>query len=559
MKFIKVKITCLLSILLVVFAVSSCRKQNLSNYDEAWAKVPEILSKIVPPAFPESEFDVLEFGANPNPEIDNRYAIQAAIDSCTANGGGKVVIPEGEYLLNGPLHLKSNVNLHLKENAVIYFGYNPDDYLPTVEVRWEGTRCYNYSPFIYAFEQKNIAITGKGTIDGQQDKFWILWKLIQDDDKNKLRSMGSKLVPLEERIFGKGHFLRPTLIEPYKSENILIEGVTVKNSPFWTIHPVFCKNVTIRNVNIRPGQSNDDGCNPESSEYVLIENCNFYTNDDNIAIKSGRDQDAWIENGGKPSENIIIRNNTFHKSDAGAISIGSEMSGGVRNVFAENNIVKNVGRVFYLKSNTDRGGIIENIFYRNTAIDSCGEVARIQLDYKGANVGPYPADFNNIYIENVSCNYAALGIRILGLPYKSIEKVSLINFDIQKVKRPSEIFFVNDLKLINYNYNSVTAIDDEYFEKSKGGEEDPNRIYWGNLNPLIQKTFLKILHHEIDKIENVSENAKLEVKDAFEKNPMINEIKLIERNGNKLYHLRKYFGWETIEAIITVEGKVLNQ
>lgn len=244
----------LISLLLlsIAFFLSNCtRRISDERYDEAWSQVPAILEKIVPPEFPDLEINVIEYGAVADLNMNSQPAIQKVIDTCAAMGGGKLIIPAGEYLLNGPLHLQSNINLHISEGATLFFGSNPNDYLPVVEVRWEGTRCLNYSPLIYAYEKENIAITGKGTIDGQQQKFWQLWKLIQDNDKVRLRTMGKNLVPLEERVFGKGHFLRPTLIEPYKCKNILIEGVTVKNSPFWTIHPVFCTNVTVRNVNVQ--------------------------------------------------------------------------------------------------------------------------------------------------------------------------------------------------------------------------------------------------------------------------------------------------------------------
>lgn len=557
-QYVRNYITLVFLFLFVTFL--GCNNNNRTHNEITaghWSKVDEILKKIIQPAFSDVDFNVVELGAVNDGITDNRNVIQTAIDNCSEQGGGRVVLPEGDYLINGPLHLKSNVNLHLEENAVIYFGYNPEDYLPLVEVRWEGTRCLNYSPFIYAYKQKNIAITGKGTIDGQQNKFWILWKLIQDNDKIRLRTMGKNLVPLEERVFGKGHFLRPTLIEPYDCENVLIEGVTVRNSPFWTIHPVFCTNVIIRGVNIQPGQSNDDGVDPESSSYVLIEDCDFYTEDDNIAIKAGRDNDAWIENGGRPSENIIIRNNRFHRSNAGAISIGSEMSGGVRNVFSENNIMKNVGRPFYIKSNTDRGGVVENIFHRNAKVDTCGEIARIQLDYKGAVAGENPADFKNFFFENIEVNFASIGIRSLGLPFKVIENVYFNDITVMELKKPNEIYFTKNLNLTNFQYSHITAEEDEYYEQSTGGEENPNRIYWKNLPEPVQKSFLEVLNQEIEEINNVAKEYKDEVKEAFRANPMINSISVYDETGQKVYRLQKSFGWTKIDTRIAENGSII--
>lgn len=547
-----------LLLLSLAFLLSNCTKSIPDqNYDEAWSKVPKILEKIVSPEFPEFEINVIEYGAVGDFKTNSQPAIQKAIDSCAAKGGGRVVIPAGDYLLNGPLHLKSNINLHVSEGATLYFGANPDDYLPVVEVRWEGTRCLNYSPLIYAYEKENIAITGKGTIDGQQQKFWQLWKLIQDKDKVRLRTMGKNLVPLEERVFGKGHFLRPTLIEPYKCKNVLIEGVTVKNSPFWTIHPVFCTNVTIRNVNVQHGQSNDDGCDPESSSYVLIENCTFYTEDDNIAIKAGRDNDAWIENGGKASENIIIRNNTFKKTNAGAITIGSEMSGGVRNIFAENNKIDNAGSVFYIKSNTDRGGVVENLYYRNNNADTCGMILRTRLDYKGADAGEYPAHFKNFYIEDVNVGYAKLGLSIMGLPSKSINHISLKNIKVNAVLKPTEIYFAKNLEMNNVSFISIDANEDEYFEESQGGEENPSRLYWKDVPAIIQNVFLNIFNKKVDTRTEVPQEYRDEVKTAFAEDPMLNGIYKNIINKENVYRLQKFYGWDQIDIEIKENGQII--
>jgi len=554
----KEKILISLLFFALTFLLSNCTKKIEDlNYDEEWSQIPAILEKIVPPKFPNLEIDVTKYGAVADLNTDSQLAIQEAIDSCAAMGGGKVVIPAGNYLLNGPLHLKSNINLHVSDGATLFFGVNPDDYLPVVEVRWEGTRCLNYSPLIYAYEKENIAITGNGTIDGQQQKFWQLWKLIQDKDKVRLRTMGKNLVPLEERVFGKGHFLRPTLLEPYKCNNVLIEGVTVKNSPFWTIHPVFCTNVTVRGVNVEHGQSNDDGCDPESSNYVLIENCTFYTEDDNIAIKAGRDNDAWIENGGKPSENIIIRNNTFKKTNAGAITIGSEMSGGVRNVFAEKNKIENAGSVFYIKSNTDRGGVVESIYYRNNNADTCGMVLRTRLDYKGADEGRYPADFKNFYIEDVNINFAKLGLSIMGLPKKSIRNIFLNNIKINTVLKPTEIYFAENLALTNFIFNEVTANTKEYFEESQGGEEDPNRLHWIDVPAKVQNVFLNLFNEKVDTRKDVPEEYRNEVKEAFAENPMLNGIYISVVKKENIYHLQKFYGWNQIDVEIKENGQIV--
>ena len=261
---------------------------------DGWGLVPGILARIQPPRLAGRDFDIRGSGAVGDGRTDCRSAIARAIAECCTAGGGRVVIPAGTWLCNGPIHLASNVNLNLAEGSTVVFGTNPADYLPAVLVRWEGTRCHNYSPLIYARGQENIAITGRGTFDGQAASFWQEWKRKQTPDQEALRKMGMERAPLEKRIFGEGHYLRPGMFQAYECRNLLIEGVTFKGSPFWTVHPVFCNNVTVRGIHVLPGTTNDDGVDPDSSRDVLIENCTFDTADDNIAIKAGRDQDAWI-------------------------------------------------------------------------------------------------------------------------------------------------------------------------------------------------------------------------------------------------------------------------
>jgi polygalacturonase len=235
-----------------------------------------ILARIRPPKFPERDFDITQYGAKPN--SDSSQALNKAIAACSTAGGGRVVIPAGVFL-TGSVHLKSNVNLHLAEGAILRFSRDPKDY-PLVFTRWEGTECMNYSSLIYAFEQSNIAVTGTGTLDGQADcDHWWPWKGgtvcgVRHDGPNALAdraalvAMGEKDVPVKDRVFGPGHYLRPQFIQPYRCENVLIEGINIRNSPMWEVHPVLCSNVTVRNVNISTHGPNNDGCDPESCRDV---------------------------------------------------------------------------------------------------------------------------------------------------------------------------------------------------------------------------------------------------------------------------------------------------
>jgi polygalacturonase len=334
---------------------------------------PKILSRIKPPKFPKRDFLITKFGAKTGGAFDNREAINKAIDACSKAGGGRVVIPAGEFL-TGAIRLKSNVNLHVSKGATLKFSMDPNAYLPIVHTRWEGMELMHLSPFIYAYEQANIAITGEGTLDGQGKSFFWKWHgnpnyggdpkvLSQRPARARLYEMMDKNVPLAERVFGIGHYLRPQFIQPYKCKNVLIEGVKIVDSPMWEVHPVLCENVTIRNLHIATHGPNNDGCDPESCKDVLIDNCFFDTGDDCIAIKSGRNNDGRRIN--VPTENIIVRNCTM-KDGHGGVTVGSEISGGVRNLFAHDCKMDspNLDHALRVKNNASRGGLLENFLFQ---------------------------------------------------------------------------------------------------------------------------------------------------------------------------------------------------
>ncbi len=249
-----------------------------------WEMLDVILANIKPPTFAERDFAITDFGATEGGEADCRAAIEKAITACHDAGGGRVVVPKGKWLVAGPIHLKSNVNFHVSEDAHVMFSTKFSDYLPLVLARFEGTEVMNYSPLIYALDQENIAITGKGTLDGQasNDNWWG-WKTGgSDGDAGKLIKMADDGVPPAERKFGEGFHLRVNFMQPYRCKNVLIEGVHIVGSPMWEINPVLCNNVTVRGVTIDSHGPNNDGCNPESCNGVLIENCTFDTGDDCI-------------------------------------------------------------------------------------------------------------------------------------------------------------------------------------------------------------------------------------------------------------------------------------
>ncbi len=395
-----------------------------------WESLPAVLAKIKAPQFPAKDFLITDFGAKAG--TDSSAAIAAAIDACVKAGGGRVVIPAGEWL-TGAIRLKSGVNLHVSEGATLKFIFDPAKY-PVVFTRWEGVECMNYSAFIYAFEQENIAVTGKGTLDGGADwDTWWSWNkkgegaTKQKIARDKLNEMGEAGVPVEQRIFGEGSFLRPNFIQPYRCKNILIEGVTIVRSPMWELHPVLSENITVRGVKIHTRGPNNDGCDPESSRDILMEDCVFDTGDDCIAIKSGRNNDGRRLN--VPSENIVVRNSQMLDGHGGVV-LGSECSGGIRNVFVENCQMDspNLDRALRLKSNARRGGVLENVFMRNVTIGRVGEaVLTVDLLYEEGAKGDFMPVVRNITLDNVTSSGSPRVLYIRGFKGAIVDHIRISN------------------------------------------------------------------------------------------------------------------------------------
>ena len=423
-----------------------------------WDDVPGIITRINVPEFPKRDYNITQYGARGDAISDNTSAFVKAIDACSIAGGGRVVVPSGKYL-TGAIHLKSNVNLYLSKNAIICFITDPEKYLPRVYTRWEGVECMNYSPLIYAIGQKNVAVTGEGILDGQADnKHWWPWcgsplygggpdSLNQMAARSRLFNMGKKNLPVRDRLFGEGSYLRPNFMQFYKCRNVLIQGITLRNSPMWNIHPVLCSNVTVRNVKVISHGPNNDGCNPESCRDVLIEGCYFDTGDDCIAIKSGRNNDG--RRVGIPSENIIIRNCRM-KDGHGGVTIGSEASGGVRNVYAEDCTMDspNLNRALRIKTNSVRGGFIENIFMRNVTIGEVSDaVLRINLFYEEGDTGKFPPIVRNIEMMNVTSRKSKYALYLRGYEHNPIRNVRILNCSFKNTLQPDVIENVEGLEI----------------------------------------------------------------------------------------------------------------
>lgn len=444
-------------------AVNSLPRSRAAVPD-AWDEVPKILARIKAPVFPDRQFDVTRYGAVADGKTDCTAAIARAIAECNRAGGGRVVFPSGVFY-TGPIHLKSNVDLHVPAGATLRFSRDTRRYLPVVYTRWEGVECMNYSALIYADGQENIAVTGAGTLDGQADcAHWWPWKgrtncgwregdPKQDNARNSLFEMAAKDVPVRERVFGEGRYLRPNLFQACHSKNVLIEGVTMKDSPMFEINPVLCTNVTVRDVKIVAHGPNNDGCDPDSCKDVLIENCSFDTGDDCIAIKAGRNRDG--RRVAVSSENIVIRGCRM-KDGHGALTIGSEMSGGVRNVFIENCQLDspNLNEALRFKTNAMRGGTIEHIFFRDITIGQVSDaVLQIDFTYEEGEAGPERPLVHDIDIRNVTCKKAKYALQLRGFKSAPIRDVRLENCTFDHIAEPNVLDHVEGLQLKGVKLN----------------------------------------------------------------------------------------------------------
>jgi unsaturated rhamnogalacturonyl hydrolase len=390
-----------------------------------WDSAPGILARIKAPEFPARDFPITDFGAKADGAADCTEAIAKAIAACHAAGGGRVVVSGGVFL-TGAVHLLSNVDLHVAEGATLKFSGDHAKYLPVVFTRFEGTECMNYSALIYAFEQENIAITGSGTLDGDgAQSWWGLRAVGAGGGSRKLIDEADRGVPVAQRVFGDGGGLRPNFIQPYRCRNVLIQDIHITNSPMWEIHPALSTNVTVRGVVISSHGPNNDGCDPECSRDVLIEHCVFDTGDDCIAIKSGKNADGRRVN--LPSENIIVRDCVM-KDGHGGVVVGSEESGGVRNVFAENCQMDspNLLCALRLKSNAERGGAIENIFMRNVEVGSVrDQVLTVDMVYMRVNTGPFPPTVRNVLMQHVTARNSPRVLSVIGTTNSIIQGIRL--------------------------------------------------------------------------------------------------------------------------------------
>ncbi|RYY40134.1 MAG: glycoside hydrolase family 28 protein [Chitinophagaceae bacterium] len=462
--------------------------------------------RVKDPVFRKDTLNIVKMGAKADGQTLNTKAINDAIRLQSRKGGGVVLVPAG-FWLSGPVTLQSNVNLHLAKGALLQMTTDFNEF-PLVESNWEGLpQMRNQSP-LNAKNAVNIAVTGFGIIDGAGDAWRMVkkdkltesqWRrlvasggVLSDDkktwypsDKSKLGSTmknpgvidGSKTPEFYASV---KDFLRPNLLVFANCRNVLLQGVTFQNSPAWCLHPLMCENLIVRSVQVKNPwyAQNGDGIDVESCRNVLIENSTFDVGDDGICIKSGRDEAGRKR--GMPTENLIARNNTVYHAHGGFV-IGSEMSGGARNIWVENNTFIGTDIGLRFKTTRGRGGIVENIFVSNTVMkDIVGEAILFDMYYAAVDPVPLAGEerrppvvetkpvteetpqFRNITINGVVCDGAEKGIFVRGLPEMAIKNIVLENMVLSAKKgldmTEGDGITINNVRFITKDRNPVLNI-----------------------------------------------------------------------------------------------------
>jgi polygalacturonase len=432
-----------------VFRSNSGSNTSTTHPQERIAvQAPFVMPDLLVPDFSGSRrFTITDFGADPASQQKTSQAISQAIAAAHAAGSGVVVIPPGIWP-TAKIPLKSNVNLHVSKGATLLFSERPDDYLPAVPSSWEGLECFNYSPLVYAFDCENVAITGEGKLQAKLD-IWKVWYLRPKPHMDALVALyhqAAQGVPVSARQMTSGAAnLRPQFIQFNRCRHVLVQDISIEDSPFWVLHPLLCKDVVVRRVKIRAHGHNNDGVDPEMTQNMLIEDCVFDQGDDAISVKSGRDQDAWRL--AVPSRNIVMRNCRI-KNGHQLMAIGSELSAGIENVYVDNchfdhadsRAASNITNLLYVKTNERRGGYVRHIYMNNvSATRIAGGVLSVETDvlYQWKNLVPtYErrlTPIEGLHVSNIVVEEAKFICRITAERALPVKNVTLDNIQVKKL------------------------------------------------------------------------------------------------------------------------------
>jgi polygalacturonase len=438
--------------------------------------------------------NIVNHGADPSGKIKCTDIINDLIDSLNISGGGTLFFPAGTFL-TGPIVMKSNITIYLDPGSVVKFSDDFDDYLPMVPSRWEDVRVRNFKSQIYAYRAENIAIRGDGHFEGQGKKWWDFMRSVNSNQPvdNKWQEIFKKenesLLSWNQYIKGKNNFLRPPMVTTYECSNVLIEGVSFSNPPFWTIMPAFSENITITGITIEnPGNSpNTDGIDPSSCSNVHISNCHITVGDDCIVIKSGRDEDG--RNAGVPTENIAITNCTMLKGHGGVV-IGSEMSAGVKRVSISNCVFEGTDIGIRIKTMRGRGGVVEDVRVSNITMSNIvNEGVLITLRYQATSPEPLsertPA-VRNIQLSNLNIRNARRPVAIYGLEERAVSRISF-----NDIRSSSQ----NGILLENSSGISFHDIEMEVLEGTPFEAKDSENITYDKvtvISPVKDSPYIKL-------------------------------------------------------------------
>lgn len=409
----------------------------------------------------QSVLNIVDFGAKNDSSALATTAIKEAIAKASQAGGGTIYFPPGTYL-TGPIHLKSNITLFIEAGAELCFSDHFDHYLPMVPSRWEGTTVTNFSPLIYAYEAENIRITGRGTLNGNGKKWWAYSEVHVKNSpestwQKEFHKLNKEVLHPDLPGWVERGFLRPPFIQPMYCKNVRIDGITIKNSPFWTVNPEFCDNVTVDGVTINnPPSPNTDGINPESCSNVHIANCHISVGDDCITIKSGKDRSGRKE--ARPAENYTITNCTM-LSGHGGVVIGSEMSGDVKKIVISNCVFDGTDRGIRIKTARGRGGVVEDIQVSNIVMKNIKQQAIVlDMQYAKTEIAPVTERtpiFRNIHLSNITAQ-GEQAAYLNGLEEMPIENVSFSNI-VMETKIGFDIRASKGITFTNVSVNPSTG------------------------------------------------------------------------------------------------------
>jgi polygalacturonase len=420
--------------------------------DLPWPEANAIVARVHAPAFPAARFAVTDYGAVADGKTDSTAAFARAIAACSQAGGGHVVVPAGTFA-SGAITLADNVDLHLEMGATIAFSADASRY-PTVLTRYQGIEVMTTSPAIYAHGCKNVGVTGAGVLDGSAT---AAWNTDSGAGWTKLQAWGKAGTAVTDRVLSGGDHVRVALVEPYGCEGVVVQGVTMRGSPFWTLHPTLSKNVLVEGVTIQTTVHNADGCDPESSSDVVIRDCTFDVADDCVAVKSGRDEDGHRLN--TPSQNVVVMSSRF-RSSYGMITVGSEESGGVHHVYAHDlQTTGPVKYVLWVKSNRERGGDLSDIHVDTVkASNVTASVVWATLNYEWSGMDKALPSLDQISASHLTVDGAPQVLILEGLPSSPIGSFSLSSSTFTNIaKAANSVTAVKSLMLDQVTINGKPA------------------------------------------------------------------------------------------------------